>query len=258
MTFRLLSLLLLLGCFGGCASPRPLVKQAVMTAPAVPSFPEPPALSEKELLGLRIPHGLVNDPESGQFALRDVMESYNQLREKAAHDGWHLILVSGYRSFTSQRRVWNHYDKSFRKMSSLDEKGRVRAIMSTVSVPGLSRHHWGTELDISEETLRGQLVKIQADTPPKVLDFYKWMEQNASTFGFCRVYLGKHGAVMDEPWHWSYFPFSRVYEKQFMEIKDFTKIMDSSVQNVDFLMKNFPWILKKEISSVNTECSAGN
>ncbi len=257
MTLRLISIILVLCCLWGCA-PKTIITQPQIPAAAPAPAPEPPPLTQKELLGLWIPHGLVNDPDSGQYALHDVMEAYRRLREKAAQDGWHLILVSGYRSFTSQRRVWNHYDKAYRKLSSLDEKARVRAIMSTVSVPGLSRHHWGTELDISEQTLRGQLVKIQPDTPQKVLDFYKWMEQNASTFGFCRVYLGKHGAVMDEPWHWSYFPFSRVYEKQFMEIKDFTKIMDSSVQNVDFLMKNFPWILKKEISSVNTECSAGN
>ena len=242
----------------GCGSQKPTLRQTVPLAPAAPAFPEPPALTEKDLLGLKTPHGLVNDPESGQFALRDVMEAYQRLREKAAQDGWHLILVSGHRSFTSQRRVWNHYDQSLRKMASLDEKSRVRAIMNTVSVPGLSRHHWGTEMDISEETLRGQLVKIHPDTPPRVLDFYRWMEQNASAFGFCRVYLGQHGAVMDEPWHWSYFPFSRVYEKQFMEIRDFTRIMDDRVANVGFLMKNFPWILKKEISSVNNECSAGN
>jgi LAS superfamily LD-carboxypeptidase LdcB len=238
----------------GCAAKPNFVKETAN--PALPSSEAPP-LTEKHLLGLRTPHGLITDSESGQFALEEVMEAYFRLREKAARDGWRLILVSGYRSFGSQRRVWNHYDKSYQKMGSLDVKGRVRAIMSTVSVPGLSRHHWGTELDISEETLRGQLVKIQPDTPQKVLDFYTWMEKNATEFGFCRVYLGKHGAVMDEPWHWSYYPFSRVYEKQLMNIKDFSQIMDIKVANVEYLMKNFPSILKKEIRSVNTECSAG-
>jgi hypothetical protein len=62
---------------------------------------------------------------------------------------------------------------------------------------------------------------------------------------------------MDEPWHWSYFPFTRVYEKQFQGIKDFKPIMDAQVANVGFLMRNFQSILKKELRSVNTECTAG-
>lgn len=245
LLFALGSMLLLEGC-----AERTLVIPDTVHTPH-----EPPPLTEKQLLGLRTPRGLVNDSESSQYALRQVMESYWGLKEKAAKEGWSLILVSGHRSFYSQRRIWNRSIRDLTKKGKLDQKGRVRAVMSTVSVPGLSRHHWGTELDISEETLRGQLVKIQSDTPQKVLDFYQWMEQNAPSFGFCKVYLGNKGAVMDEPWHWTYFPFARVYEQQFMEIKDFSKIWDIKVEDVDYIMRNFRSILRKEIRSVNNECS---
>lgn len=249
MSLRLISLSLVLSSLWGCA-PRPLLIPE-SSRPAS----QPPPLTEKHLLGLRTPRGMVNDAESSQFALKEVMESYWRLKEEASKAGWRLILVSGHRSFGSQRRIWNRHNRQFSKIEKLDQKGRVRAIMSTVSVPGLSRHHWGTELDISEETLRGQLVKIKPDTPQKVIDFYQWMEQNAPRFGFCKVYLGNKGSIMDEPWHWTYFPFARVYEQQFMEIKDFSKVWDIKVDDVDYIMRNFRSILKKQIRSVNTECS---
>lgn len=252
-----LALLAVLGGFWSCAAPRVSVKPSPSSAPpAVKLTPtvQPPVLTPDQLLGLKRPPGLVKDPDSGQYALPEVMDAFLKLRARAEQDNWHLILVSGYRSFWSQRRIWNHYDNLYRSSDKLSEKARVRAIMSLVSVPGLSRHHWATELDISEKNLRGQLVRIQPSTPKRVVDFYNWMAVNAPQFGFCRVYLGIHGAVTDEPWHWSYFPYSRIYEKQFMALSDYHRILDISVDDVDYLMKNFPKILKREIGSVNNEC----
>jgi LAS superfamily LD-carboxypeptidase LdcB len=244
--FFLLTTLVLMSC-----APR----QQIIPV-AIPQPPQPPVLSDDQLLGVEKLPGLIRDPESDQYAQPAVMDSFWKLKEKAAQDGWHLILVSGYRSFKHQKIIWNHFDSLYRKTDKqLDEKGRVRAIMSLVSVPGLSRHHWGTDLDISEASLRGQLVNVHPDTPNRVIEFYNWMEHNAPLFGFCKVYLGKRGAVRDEPWHWSYFPFSQVYERQFMAITDFHRIMEDRVANVNYLMRNFPKVFKQETRSINTECS---
>jgi LAS superfamily LD-carboxypeptidase LdcB len=250
---RLFIVLLAMNCIWGCAPHRLALKPSVTPVPSQPP-PEPPVLTIDQLLGLQRPPDLIRDTDSDQYAQRTVMENFWKLKEKAAQDGWHLILVSGYRSFNHQRHIWNHFDALYQKTDNLDEKGRARAVMSLVSVPGLSRHHWGTELDISEVSLRGQLVNIHPDTPNRVVQFYDWMERNAPLFGFCKVYLGKKGAVRDEPWHWSFIPFSRVYQEQFMAIKDFHRIMNDKVSNVGYLMKNFKKILKQEIRSINSEC----
>jgi zinc D-Ala-D-Ala carboxypeptidase len=237
----------------GCAAKRIAIKSTVSSP-----IPQPPALGEDQLLGFKRPEGMVKDPASGKYALKDVMEAYWDLKERAAKEGWHLILASGYRSFYAQRQIWNRYEQAYRMDPHLDEKGRVRAIMSIVSVPGLSRHHWGTDLDISEDSLKGRLTPLTPDTPQKVVDYYRWMEENAPQFGFCKVYEGKKGAVMDEPWHWSYLPFSTVYERQFMEIKDFTRILDVHVGDVHYLMKNLPKIIKKEVGSISPQCRWDN
>ena len=253
---RLFIVLMALNCLWGCAPHRlGLMPSAAPVPSQLP--PQPPVLTIDQLLGLQRPPDLIRDTDSDQYAQRAVMESFWKLKEKAAQSGWHLILVSGYRSFNHQRHIWNHFDSLYQKTDNLDQKGRARAVMSLVSVPGLSRHHWGTELDISEASLRGQLVNVHPDTPNKVVQFYDWMEQNAPQYGFCKTYIGKHGAVRDEPWHWSYLPFSRIYQQQFMAIKDFHGIMNDKVSNVGYLMKNFPKILKQEIRSINTECFPG-
>lgn len=238
-----------------CA-PRQALQPSPAPTPSAAIPAQPPALSDEQLLGLVRPPGMIRDPDSGKYALPEVMQNFWKLKDKAAQDGWHLILVSGYRSFKAQREIWNHFDDLYQKTDKqLDEKGRVRAVMSLVSVPGLSRHHWGTDLDISENSLRGQLVNIHPDTPTRVVEFYNWMELHAPQFGFCKVYLGKRGAVRDEPWHWSYFPFSQTYQQQFMAIQDFHRILDIHVHNVHYLMKNFPSVFKQETRSINTECS---
>ncbi len=262
MSFRRLSLALILSCLWGCASQRQVLKPAPPSAVAAQPtaqetpVPPPPVLTDDQLLGLVRPPGMIQDPESGQYAIPQVMESFWKLRDKAAQDGWHLILVSGYRSFKNQMRIWNQFDSLYLKTDKLDARRRVRAIMSLVSVPGLSRHHWGTDLDISESGLRGQLVNVDPDTPERIVKFYDWMKLNAPQFGFCKVYLGKRGAVRDEPWHWSYFPYSRVYFEQFMAIRDFHRLMDARVDDVQYLMKNFPKVFQQETKSINTECSS--
>ncbi len=250
---------------GACAAPRQNLRSvpaeptatptATFTATFTPTpLPPAPPLTDKQLLGLVRPPGMIQDPSSGHYALPAVMQAFWNFQKQAKADGWNLILVSGYRSYRDQRSVWNRSDDEYLEHGATDQKRRVEAIMSLVSVPGLSRHHWGTELDISEATLRGQLVNVEPDTPEKVMHFYEWMEANAPKYGFCKVYLGINGAVHNEPWHWSFLPYSRGYQKQFMAIKDFKPIFDVNVEDVDYLMKHFTRILNDEKKSINPVC----
>ncbi len=254
-----IGLLILVLSIGACAAPRASLKTVALEPTATPTatdtpLPPAPVLTDAQLLGIQRPPGMIEDPESGHEALPAVIHAFWKFKQQAKADGWNLILVSGYRSYRDQRIVWNRSDDDYLQHGATDQKKRVEAIMSLVSVPGLSRHHWGTELDISESTLRGQLVNVEPDTPERVLKFYAWMEENAPKYGFCKVYLGKNGAVHNEPWHWSFLPYSRGYQKQFMAIQDFKRIFDINVEDVDYLMRNFKRILKVEKRSINPAC----
>ncbi|HXL73518.1 MAG TPA: D-alanyl-D-alanine carboxypeptidase family protein [bacterium] len=258
MNFKLLFFLLLLGTGLSCAPRQTLVQQTIPNKPSdiATPIPVPPApiLTDEHLLGFMAPAGMIEDPESGHRALPGVMQAFWRFKKQAKTDGWNLILVSAYRSYRDQRRVWNQSDDSYLQRGATNQKKRVEAVMSLVSVPGLSRHHWGTELDISEASIRGKLVNVEPDTPERVLKFYAWMQKNAPQYGFCQVYLGQNGSVHNEPWHWSFLPYSKTYQKQFMAIKNFKRIFDVNVEDVDYLMKNFNRILKDEKNSINPTC----
>ncbi len=252
MNFKTLFFLLLLASSTSCA-PRQIIVQQTSKNTAI-SIPPAPILTDENLLGFSAPPGLIQDPETGHRALAGVMHAFWRFKDQAKTDGWNLILVSAYRSYRDQRRVWNQSDDSYLQRGATNQKKRVEAVMSLVSVPGLSRHHWGTELDISESSIRGQLVNVEPDTPERVLRFYNWMQKNAPRYGFCQVYLGHNGSVHNEPWHWSYLPYSKTYQKQFMDIKNFKNIFDINVEDVDYLIKNFNRILKDEKNSINPAC----
>jgi hypothetical protein len=72
-------------------------------------------------------------------------------------------------------------------------------------MPGTSRHHWGTEVDLNAfsnkwfESGRG-------------LKLFKWLDNNASKYGFHRPYTKKDSqrptGYNEEKWHWSFTPLS--------------------------------------------------
>jgi LAS superfamily LD-carboxypeptidase LdcB len=198
--------------------------------------------------------GLLADPATGQKALPEVIQAYWQLKDEARLAGWRLSLSSGYRSFKDQSRIWNgSYDQLPKKIRR-DPAAAVRAVLKDKSVPGLSRHHWATELDITEINLRGQLSGVAEGVSQKVLAFYRWMDENAPRFGFCRVYRGL-GAVSDERWHWSYLKLATVYGRRTAGIGDLSKIEDPRVRGMAFIRKNIWELYRLQVESVSADCA---
>ena len=199
---------------------------------------------------------MVTDPVTGKRALKAVMESFWKLRDRAVHDGWSLVLVSGFRSFEGQRLLWNRYYDQAAKDNRWDERKGVRTVMKYTSVPGLSRHHWGTELDISEKSLRGQLLTPEEEISPKVLEFYHWMEMNAPAFGFCRIYRGTSGIISDEPWHWSYWRFAKIYQHQLESDPNLELAYEpQGVDGGKYIKEHFQEIFQWQSQSIDADCS---
>ena len=82
------------------------------------------------------------------------------------------------------------------------EKRELKALRGTAA-PGLSRHHWGTEVDLFAVNRyrfrdRGPLGGL-----------YRWLKANAHRYGFFQPYHGKNPlGYIEERWHWSYAPVS--------------------------------------------------
>jgi LAS superfamily LD-carboxypeptidase LdcB len=83
-------------------------------------------------------------------------------------------------------------------------------------LPGTSRHHWGTDIDIIDNAnpQSGDVLlveKFYGDGPSSALR--SWMSQNAADYGFLEVYTDhpNRKGFAHEPWHYSYHSLSKAY-----------------------------------------------
>jgi LAS superfamily LD-carboxypeptidase LdcB len=92
------------------------------------------------------------------------------------------------------------------------------AILTWSALPGASRHHWGTDLDlIDAATPPGRQAALTATEfapggPFAALS--TWLEGHAARFGFFRPFRGKRSGVQPEPWHYSFAPVAELARRQ--------------------------------------------
>ena len=152
---------------------------------------------------------------------RDAVLPFLALRAAATREGIDLIPVSSFRDFDRQLAIWNGKFNGERKM--LDRRGavldaqalapapRVDAILWWSALPGASRHHWGSEVDVIDAGAMPAGYQPQLEpaefAPGGVFGkLSMWLDDNAQRFGFFRPYRTDRGGVQVEPWHLSYAP----------------------------------------------------
>lgn len=143
------------------------------------------------------------------------------LRRAASEERFDLVAASSYRDFARQLAIWNAkfdgtsplYDASGRPLDAarLAPPERVDAILLWSALPGASRHHWGTDVDLIDRAAvapgyRVQLNEAEFTPPGPFARLAQWLESNASRFGFFRPYRGALSGVQPEPWHFSFAP----------------------------------------------------
>ncbi len=103
------------------------------------------------------------------------------------------------------RRCWRAVEQG----PSLTAHARQREILQFSAAPGLSRHHWGTDFDLFDPTLRPEAWT--RDKP--LLEVYDWMKKHALAFGFFQAYGPPKArdarGFLEERWHWSYYPMAQ-------------------------------------------------
>ena len=77
----------------------------------------------------------------------EVYESYERMRQAAAKEGIDIKVVSAHRSYNRQREIWNAKYKTM-TLQGLPAKDAIQEIITYSTLPGTSRHHWGTDIDI--------------------------------------------------------------------------------------------------------------
>ncbi len=149
----------------------------------------------------------------GMFLRKDTYEAFQNMHQAAKADGVNLKILSATRNFNSQKSIWEAKWTGARQVDGMDlseampEAGeRALKILEYSSMPGTSRHHWGTDIDLNSLNNaffeEGEGKKI-----------YDWLTQNAADYGFCQPYTEKGPkrpyGYNEESWHWSYLPVAR-------------------------------------------------
>ena len=147
---------------------------------------------------------------------REAYQAFIRMWEAAKNDGIKLVMISGARTFQTQNVVWT---RRWNESQIAAGTGRVKNLLRYSALPGCSRHHWGTDLDLNAN-------RTDYWRSATGLKIYKWLCENAHKFGFYQPYSAKGapGSGLrekgheEERWHWSYYPLASVFMKEFADI----------------------------------------
>jgi LAS superfamily LD-carboxypeptidase LdcB len=157
-----------------------------------------------------------------RFAARpEVAAAFLGLREAAARDGIDMLPIASWRPFEAQARNWNRkfsgeaalYDCAGRPRdyAALAPPDIVRAILNWTGLPGATRRHWGTDIDVFDRAAqppgyRTRLLPDEAGPDGVYAHLHAWLDVHAERFGFFRPYRTHRHGMCPAPWHLSYAP----------------------------------------------------
>ncbi|MFM5163697.1 M15 family metallopeptidase [Aeromonas rivipollensis] len=178
-------------------------------------------MTQDQLLGLDESH-LILVGRGPHRLTAATAAAFNDMQVAAAYEGFNLQAASSWRSFERQLAIWNGKWRGERPLLDADnqpldalqlgEAERLHAILRWSALPGTSRHHWGTDLDIYDPDClpagtRLALEPWEYEAGGWFADLGEWLGDHMSDFGFFLPYakpLDAAQGVAYEPWHISF------------------------------------------------------
>lgn len=159
-----------------------------------------------------------------------ILESYDKLKESLSKFGFALRIESAYRPFERQLSIWNRKASGELKLLSAeglpmerptDEEELMYAILTWSALPGASRHHLGTDLDVVDGNACPAGYEVEL-TPAECDGMFRPFHEKLTelmgageSFGFQRVFVPGRGRIQPEMWHIAHLPTSRMYLENF-------------------------------------------
>ena len=175
---------------------------------------------------------------------KETYSAFIKMKDAAEKDGIIIKLVSGFRDFYKQQMIWNNKYKKFTNEFSLDGPTAIKEIIRFSTIPGTSRHHWGTEIDIIDKNFENEkdlLISKKYEEGGIFNSLKKWMDKNSKRFGFYIVYdddSNRQGFEY-EPWHYTYKPVSDLYQAEFLKLDLKSIISKTRVEGKEFINDEF-------------------
>lgn len=193
-----------------------------------------------QLMGIEIGH--LTTFEEHQLTPKTAA-AFSAMQAAASKDGIDIQLVSAYRSFKRQQYIWE--DKFERYISEgLSPNQAIARILKYSTIPGTSRHHWGTDIDVTDGNVKNEkriLVPSKFHNDGPFAPLQKWMQENAQRFGFYLVYTkdAERSGFSYEPWHYSYLPEAEVFLAQYDSRIAFAYFKSVGVKGSDHIDRDF-------------------
>jgi LAS superfamily LD-carboxypeptidase LdcB len=180
-------------------------------------------MNELELTGRARTH-VVEIERPGCTLHYEAVASFLAMRDAAAGSGHDLRAISSFRDFDRQLVLWNRKWRGERPLhardgavlehAALSDSQRVDAILCWSAIPGGSRHHWGSDIDVIDaaampEGYQPQLLPVEYAAGGVFRGLDSWLDRHMHRFGFHRPYATDRGGAGIEPWHLSYAPVAR-------------------------------------------------
>ncbi|MGO2012809.1 MAG: M15 family metallopeptidase [Pseudoalteromonas sp.] len=205
-------------------------------------------------------------PYQGHKLHKDIISDFNLLQNAAREAGFHIAIASSFRDFNRQSLIWNNkfnakravLDKQNKAvdLAALSDIEKCHAIMLYSALPGASRHHFGTDLDIFDAGAvpDDYKLKLEADEYQKSGPFApltKWLDDNLTQFGFYRPYQHDLGGVAPEPWHISHITESEKLAKLLTIEALKCAISDSELCGKESILEHLPALYQRYVVNLS-------
>ena len=134
---------------------------------------------------------------SGELMDSRAARAYEKMHDAAAADGIYLTPCSGYRSYSTQKRLYYEFYNEYINQGYSSEEAHALTSKRR-NPPGSSEHNIGICMDIICASSSANFQNTAA---------YAWLDANAHNYGFILRYPEDKVAVTGvkyEPWHWRY------------------------------------------------------
>jgi zinc D-Ala-D-Ala carboxypeptidase len=173
----------------------------------------------KDARFIKLDNSYTKESAVGKYLRKESYEAFVQ-------EEVNLFIISATRNFDAQKTIWeNKWEgrtmvegKNLTTIKDLKERARLILLYS--SMPGTSRHHWGTDMDLNS-------LENSYFTIGEGLKIYQWLTVHAAEYGFCQPYTSKKNGrtgYEEEKWHWSYLPLSKILLEEYKKTINYSDI----------------------------------
>lgn len=189
-------------------------------------------------------------------------KAFLAMQQTATKAGFKLQSASAFRDFSRQQLIWNEKFTGLRPVldthsqpldiSQLSEGELCEAILHWSALPGASRHHWGTEIDVYDP-LRiptGQTLQLEPweyEAGGYLAELNDWLTENMSTFDFYRPFTAIDAGVAYEPWHISYWPLAHEAEQLLTPEVIKQVLQQEEIYGKNWLINNLNYVFERYI-----------